>query len=590
MKLFNPTTIYINQEVLKISDFSFEHIVSTVEVYNPVTDTTDTIPTFQVSYAYSIDQITYSEFAPVLSVPPHLDSIPLFIAINCVPIPHDSNKSSIYIDHNVDQFEQYIIIKDFIYSSNSIPDHKIRYITHQEIINQYPKWNLYDNHNPSIKRWIAQCNAIAESYGHQCIYFRTQPTETNETLRQNYQREVVSVKKIPIVIKDNEIGNVDKIIYSEWDMPLTDDFIVHIVWDKFKIAFGEYAIPSEKDYLYLPLLNKMYRVSIVQPANVYMGKIAWWEVNLAKYEEDDTVKIDKYNFPPDYSDALTLLNTGDLLTIDGTGLLDQFDGFPTEQIEQHVSESLNSKEDIGEKTIQEKRDATEGYTNVLTDSTAYVSLKESEQYRHYYDKRLKIIDVKYDTNLFPITMYDNSQVNHNVIAMNYNLSDFTRISKESTLAKSFTLEFDIILISKFGGSLFDIIDPENNYVYTSIFIDRQQYPQLSIRDRLSVDPEDSIHLIPQPLKEKEVYNVSIKCDLNQYSFYYVNIYKLENTKKNQIFHSIYSVPYLLAKDEIPIGHLNLFGGKFLSSNITLLINDKNIFTDYCNPLLKMVIR
>lgn len=128
-----------------------------------------------------------------------------------------------------------------------------------QIVDQYPLWNIHDHQNPNIEQWVAQCNALSQMYGVVAVYFRTRPSDSIHTLRNHHDREVVSVKKIHIMFP-NEDMNVDKLIYSEWDMPLQDDFMCHILWDKFKIAFGDDAVPNEKDYLFLPLLNRFFRL------------------------------------------------------------------------------------------------------------------------------------------------------------------------------------------------------------------------------------------------------------------------------------------------------------------------------------------
>lgn len=533
------------------------------------------IDTFRLKYAFSLDGSNFSNYGDNLEdlIPGGIspdDMPPFYLSILFEPILlNNLQQKSIYLDHNIDDIKPQLKLKSITCNGEEIDlkdKNKIKFETENQIINQYPKWNLYDNHNHSIKRWIAQCNAVAESYGHKCIYFRTVPTEINNTLRQQYEREVISIKKFPIVISNNEIGNIDKLIYSDWDMPLQDDFICHIVWDKFKIAFGDNAIPSEKDYLYLPLLNKMFRVSSVQPITSYMGKVAWYEVNLLKFEKDLSVSIsqDLIDESTGFEEVFDLLNTGDLLDISGTELLYQEDGTNTlEQSEKHINNSLNTSEKIGESTVLEKRESNQGYTNRLIDSTKYISLKESEAYREFYDKRLELVQVKPDSEVFQVTMYNNQKVPKNEIALIYNIQDFTLVSKiENNTKTNYNLSFNFVPLNKFNGYIFQIND---------VYIKYSRQNKLYVNDIL-VDFE---------LTPNELYNIIFIYDLERKQ-YIVKINELKNKIKKQLYNDIYL--NTIDNDIITINDIQLFGGDFLTGEIFLNINNKEIFKDYCNPL------
>lgn len=584
MVITNNTTVYIKD---KIEDLSLLE----VEVTQP--EQIEGRDAFSVLYAYSIDGTNFSEYLSKDEIQTAIEDLSLsdyYISLKVTKnILQTHDVTTIYKhEDTLGQRKPDVNAEIHInYNGEEITNFKAS--TLDELISQYPLWNLNNNQDITVQRWIAQCNAFAEMYGHYVIYFKTQPTEAIHTLKHYHKREVVDIKKIPLVLHGNEIGNVDKLIYSDWDMPLQDDFMVDIVWDKFQTAFGAGTIPAEKDYIYFPMLNRMFRIGVVQPVNKFMGKIAWFEAQLLKYEDDEDVTInqslvDDMSEIPDFHEALNMATAGDLLNISGTEYIEQNQGTPLEQVTEHIQGDLNTHEHIEQKTVIEKRHATENYSNKLVDSTSYISLKESEKYREFFEKRLAIVNVKPDEETFPVSMYDNSKIENNVVALQYRITDFTSVSKfKNNVSESYELSFDFVLLKKFGSSLISLIDNSGDtpVIINTIYTERGSYPRLTFRN--DIGPEQETLTINHDIKEKELYNLCIKYDVinQQYVF---KLCTLHNKKKTPVYENILIIEN---QPQINISNIHLFGGKFLSSSIKLMIDDKEIFNDLCSPVLVM---
>ena len=503
MVITNNTTVYIKD---KIEDLSLLE----VEVAQP--EQIEGRDAFGVLYAYSIDGTNFSEYLSKDEIQTAIEDLSLsdyYISLKVTKnILQTHDVTTIYKhEDTLGQRKPDVNVEIHIsYNGEEVTDFKAS--TLDELISQYPLWNLNNNQDITVQRWIAQCNAFAEMYGHYVIYFKTQPTEAIHTLKHYHKREVVDIKKIPLVLHGNEIGNVDKLIYSDWDMPLQDDFMVDIVWDKFQTAFGAGTIPAEKDYIYFPMLNRMFRIGVVQPVNKFMGKVAWFEAQLLKYEEDEDVTInqslvDDMSEIPDFHEALNMATAGDLLNISGTEYIEQNQGTPVEQVTEHIQSDLNTHERIEQKTVIEKRHATENYSNKLVDSTSYISLKESEKYREFFEKRLAIVNVKPDEETFPVSMYDNSKIENNVVALQYRITDFTSVSKfKNNVSESYELSFDFVLLKKFGSSLISLIDNSGDtpVIINTIYTERGNYPRLTFRN--DIGPEQETLLLNHDIKEK----------------------------------------------------------------------------------------
>ena len=288
-------------------------------------------------------------------------------------------------------------------------------------ISKYPKWNLYDNNVVSVKNWLNQCRAISEMYGLTVIWFHTSPKATNHTLVNHFLKDVVSIKRININLQNNEIPQ-DRSVYTEWDIQLEGEFVTNVVDSLFKQAFGETEIPLQKDFMFFPLMNKMYRVSSVQPKNGFMGKVGWWEVFFTKFEDDSSID---YNFEE-------LTNIPFL---------------------EDITENSFYDEDYEIDVNEEQQTVTESYTNKAIDSTHYVDVKESEYFREFYDERVDIVSVNPDSNAFPVSMYNFSKVENRTIALTYQIGK--GVNKRTYFDKSFKFVSNFSILKKFAGELID---------------------------------------------------------------------------------------------------------------------------------------
>lgn len=535
--------------------------------------TTDSeLTCFNILYAFSADKQNYSQ--PIkkedFQIPPSITENYIAVYFKKI-VPNTFNQiGTLYPEKNVNSDLRFIDLTNVKYNDVdvNVTGNDLRFQSEHQLINQWPKWNFYDNQLISVNRWLAQVNAINEMYGHVCIYFKTEPIENqiSDTLSNNNARNVVNIKKIHISAPNNELPQ-DRNVYTEWDMPLQDDFVIHVIKDKFEQAFGLSTIPSEKDYLYLPIVNKLFRVATMQPKNGFMGKIGWWEVFLAKYEDDDTVQI---------SDGLEEALSGiQDLDIDG------IDDVPTEifnQLKTFKDDTVRTKEKIDEITVDEKKVVNENFTNKLVDSTFYVSLKETEKLREFYDRRLKIVSVNPDNSTFPITMYDNGNIEKRTVALQYNLNDYSQKNKANlTINQSFEISFNFVLMVRFVGEIFDLLSHDGLLSNFTIRNSRNKLEIVDVQNQQTFPVNFSF-------VEKEIYNIVIK-KISQTKQITIKIFSLKNKEKSLEFQDV----YIITNEILPftLTHIHLFGGNFLSAEVLLNIDEKNILKDYVNPLLQM---
>ena len=409
-------------------------------------------------------------------------------------------------------------------------------------VSKYPKWNLYDNNVVSVKNWLNQCRAISEMYGFTVIWFHTSPKATNHTLVNHFLKDVVSIKRININLPNNEIPQ-DRSVYTEWDIQLEGEFVTNVVDSLFKQAFGETEIPLQKDFMFFPLMNKMYRVSSVQPKNGFMGKVGWWEVFFTKFEDDASID---YNF-------------------------EELTNIPfLEDITENSFYDKDYQIDINE----EQQTVTESYSNKAIDSTHYVDVKESEYFREFYDSRVDIVSVNPDTNAFPVSMYNFSKIENRTIALTYQIGK--GVNKRTYFDKSFKFVSNFSILKKFAGELIDF----DNWL--TLKINRRNH--LIIVDNINQDEKEIDTL---EIKEQEFYQLVIEAKLleNSRLQYVIKLFQLKNSQKIQPLNLIYIVDYARI-NRYNVKNMKFYGGKYIMNDIYLYLDDEKLIQDNVNPIIK----
>ncbi len=575
-KLYNNHIILIKDSFnpdFDINKFIFEYESTKSSTYDD----------FIVTYSYSLDGINFTkDVSKDIFVIENNPGLNIYIRIHINMLIDSLVPTTLNLAISVPKKDVYIELKSLKYDGVDIDLDSLDFKSIIDLIDESPLWNLYDNQYITIHRWIKQCNAVSEMYGHNCIYFKTDPTVISHTLKNNFMRDIVAIKKIKIMFPDNELPNIDNITYSDWDMPLIDEFIAHIVWNKFEVAFGENVIPSSKDIIYLPMLNKLYRVGVVQPVNSFMGKIAWWELTLIKYEIDDCVAMsndlrDEYNNIPDFDKALDALHTGLILDVNGTTYIArEEDKSLIEEYEELMGDSRTVQQDYT-LTVEEKKASTQNYTNKLVDGSSYISIKETEKLRELYNDRLNIVTINVESEPWPVNMYDCRSVSDRVIAMSYKLTDYTVNNKfKTTVENNYNLTFNLVLMGKSNTILYDIGE------FMNVFVNRKN--QISIKSNY-ITVEDPVEKIFDfVFVESELYNVEISYDLllGQIS---IKVFSNNETKKIQVFNDLYIIPDAI-KTPLLIGNIHLYGGKFLNGDINFSIDGNKILSDKCETIFK----
>ena len=454
------------------------------------------------------------------------------------------------------------------YNGTNFTQDMLRFKTFDTYVNErYPKWNMYDNMSVVINQWLNRVDAITQMYGHTCVYFKTVPKTVNNTLQVTDEKEIVSIKRFLVTFPGNQLPK-DTMTYTEWDYAMAEESFVEVNWRYFKTIFGE-TIPEDGDLIFIPIVSKLFKVVHVEPDEdkKFMGKIGWFNAYIQKYTDNDTTTLHQ-----DMNDV-----------VNGFGFLEQEDQFmhdAIESVKEHIDPVLIDKDEIRANTNEEKKAATENYTNKFKDTSYLAEVKETDAIRKEINKRLKIVSINPDQNSFPVNMYDLSDVTRKILAMNLSIVNVCRISRLPQSADSeISISFNYAQLSRHNGPFLDI-QGENGLV-GSIFLKNDQF------GFVSNNSEKEENIFAHTIKYNEYYQITFV--ITQKSVH-CSISLLRDKQKKLLYSDLYISSeklFLSTKDpntDIFTG-IDVFGGKILIGEPTFKIDDTLIFTDYVNPVL-----
>lgn len=121
-------------------------------------------------------------------------------------------------------------------------------------------------------------------FGHMVKYFRVEPDQrSRDVILMEYSLyNVKDSGEFKIMVPGNEMPSTE-FKFDIYGMGF-EDFEVHVTRTQFESAFGANKSPRSRDYLYFPLMNRMYEVSAVSFADEFNMNMTYWRVMLKKYE------------------------------------------------------------------------------------------------------------------------------------------------------------------------------------------------------------------------------------------------------------------------------------------------------------------
>ena len=153
---------------------------------------------------------------------------------------------------------------------------------------------IYDPYNLSKPTAIySELSELStKMWGHDTQYFRVEPDQRSRdvVLMEYSLYNVKEQGNLKIMVPDNEMPTRE-FSYDIFGMGF-EDFEIHITKGQMEQAFGEGIHPRPRDYMYIPVMNRMYEVSSVSLADEFNLSMTYWRVMLRKYEERTSSIVD----------------------------------------------------------------------------------------------------------------------------------------------------------------------------------------------------------------------------------------------------------------------------------------------------------
>lgn len=158
-------------------------------------------------------------------------------------------------------------------------------------------FNPYAGLDCALQMYQQQSDAIICMFGIPCYYFRVTPDESSVdyTFKEYVLHSVTDVKIVKLMVQDGEMPSSNPQM-KEFDFDWDNDWEVELGKTDFARAFGDTAVPKQRDFLYIPLMKRMYEVNSAydEKKDGFMWHSVTWKLGLVKYA--DKTNVDQAEF------------------------------------------------------------------------------------------------------------------------------------------------------------------------------------------------------------------------------------------------------------------------------------------------------
>ena len=162
------------------------------------------------------------------------------------------------------------------------------------IISNPNLYNPYANMEYAVGLYQQLSNTVSDVVGIPAYYFKLSPDyDTKDiTFKEYTLMNIDDVKQIKIIVKDNIMPS-SKPEFSEWGFDFSTDWDVEISKTVFATAFGINEQPMEGDFIYIPMMKRMWTVNgaYEEKNEGLMWQATTFTVSLVKYQEKDSVDL-----------------------------------------------------------------------------------------------------------------------------------------------------------------------------------------------------------------------------------------------------------------------------------------------------------
>lgn len=154
------------------------------------------------------------------------------------------------------------------------------------------QFNFFDNINCAVQIQQQISDKIACLFGIPVYYFRVTPdSDTKDlTFKEYTLHDVEDIKLVKLILQDGTMPS-SKPQFTEFDFDWEMDWEVEISKTNFALAFGETAFPKQRDFIYIPMMKRMYEVNSAydEKEGMLMWQSTTFKLGLIKWNEKTNV-------------------------------------------------------------------------------------------------------------------------------------------------------------------------------------------------------------------------------------------------------------------------------------------------------------
>lgn len=157
-------------------------------------------------------------------------------------------------------------------------------------------WNPY-NIGGAISTYRFLSKAVSDIFGFCVQYYKTEADQRSKdvVLKEYTLFNVIKSSEVKIMVPDNALPTRE-IAFSPLMLDYAMDvFEIHIVKSEFEQIFGRGTKPEEGDYLYFPIMQKLYEVNSIARPDDFMYDSSYWRVGLITYQQRNNFAFSDQN-------------------------------------------------------------------------------------------------------------------------------------------------------------------------------------------------------------------------------------------------------------------------------------------------------
>lgn len=131
-------------------------------------------------------------------------------------------------------------------------------------------------------------------FGHEVVYFKTEPDrDSGDFIFKEWTLFKTTARKCIKVVVPNNVFPDNKPSFTEFGVDFEIPFEIHVDHTYFQMMFGANSQPRKRDYLYFPLLNRMYEIQGSYLFRGFMMEPTYWKIQLTKFHPNVDMLMQK---------------------------------------------------------------------------------------------------------------------------------------------------------------------------------------------------------------------------------------------------------------------------------------------------------